>query len=243
MLRWIKKLGSRSEKDGNFFFEVKKITGFRVKNGDYYRLAFRHSSASTRDKGMRLNNQRLEYLGDAILGAVVADFLYKEYPKAGEGFLTSMRSKIVSRRHLDNLGHKMGLQKFIIKKVVKGNRPKSITGDTLEALIAAVYLDHGYGRAQSFIIDRILKGEHINLAKLSKKIASHKANLLEWSQKNKRSVSFELTNAWGESHSRKYEICVSIDGEKISTGKGTSKKKAEEEASKLAYQLLKERNG
>lgn len=239
MINWFKKLSSHFNKDGNFFLEIKRITGFPPKNEDHYKLAFRHSSASRENAGARLNNQRLEYLGDAVLGAVVADFLYDKYPGRGEGFLTSMRSKIVSRKHLNQVGMKMGLNKLVVKKTARTAHAKSIYGDALEALIGALYLDRGYESCKIFILNNLVE-QHIDLNTLENRIASHKGALLEWGQKNKQTITFEITGCWGESHSRKYEVTLKINGEMISTGSGTSKKKAEEEASRIAYkQILK----
>lgn len=237
MIRWLKRWSSRPERGGDFFFEIEKITGIRPRQQGYYELAFRHSSVSKENRGRKLNNQRLEFLGDAVLGAVVADFLYEHYPKAGEGFLTSMRSKIVSRKHMNQLAIHIGLHKMLVKRTPKKTHAKSIYGDAIEALIGAIYLDRGYSACQKFIQERILR-DHVDLIRLESRIASHKGALLEWGQKNKRSVIFEVTGCWGESHARKYEITVRLDGKEMSRGKGSSKKRAEEEAARQAYLAL-----
>ncbi|MGB0176445.1 MAG: ribonuclease III [Owenweeksia sp.] len=237
MIKWFKKISSRFKKDGNFFFEIEKVTGFRPRTESYYELAFRHSSASRQNRGRKFNNQRLEFLGDAILGAVVANFLYEQYPKAGEGFLTSMRSKIVSRKHMNQLAIQIGLHKMLVKKTPRNTQAKSIYGDAIEALIGAIYLDRGYEACQLFIEEKVLK-QHVDLKRLENRIASHKGALLEWGQKNKHQIVFDVTGCWGESHARKYEITVILDGKAIGTGKGTSKKRAEEEAARLAYQSI-----
>jgi len=238
MINWIKKLSSRFRKgSGNFFFEIQQLTGFKPIAEEHYKLALRHSSASRENKGTRLNNQRLEYLGDAILGAIVADFLYQQYPDSGEGFLTSMRSKIVSRKHLNQLGVKMGLNKLVVKRTSRTANAKSIYGDALEALIGAVYLDRGFDDTRSFVLSKIIH-VHVHLEKLENRIASHKGVLLEWGQKNRRVITFDISGCWGQSHARKYEISLKIDGELISTGQGSSKKKAEEEAARLAYKKV-----
>ncbi len=237
MIKWFKKISSRFQKDGNFFFEIEKITGFRPRSEAYYELALRHSSASRENRGRKVNNQRLEFLGDAVLGAVVADFLYDQYPAAGEGFLTSMRSKIVSRKHMNQLAIQIGLHKMLVKKTPRNTHAKSIYGDAIEALIGAIYLDRGYDACKTFIEERVLR-QQVDLERLENRIASHKGALLEWGQKNKRQIVFEVTGCWGESHARKYEITVLLDGEALGTGKGTSKKRAEEEAARLAYQTI-----
>tara|TARA_R110002096_G_scaffold386418_2_gene580336 strand:+ start:36931 stop:37650 length:720 start_codon:yes stop_codon:yes gene_type:complete len=234
---WIKKLSSLLKKDGNFFFEIEKLTGSLPKKAAPYKLALRHSSASQKWQGTKLNNQRLEFLGDAILGAVVADYLYQKYPKAGEGFLTNMRSKIVSRKNLNSLAVNIGLHKLIVKKTTGKTQAKSINGDAMEALIGALYIDLGYKSCQKFIVEKLLTLE-LDLQSLEKRISSHKGALLEWGQKNKEFISFKMTGCWGESHARKYEICVLHDGKIISRGGGSSKKRAEEEAAKTAWKKL-----
>jgi ribonuclease-3 len=238
MLSWYRKLLSRFAKNGELFSTIEEIIGKPPVDESFYRLAFRHSSASSSRGGLRTNNQRLEFLGDAILGAVVADFLYSRYPKSPEGFLTNMRSKIVSRKHLNHIALKLNLNKLIVKKTARGVQAKSIHGDTLEALIGAVYLDLGYDACHSFILNRIIES-HVDLSAIEGRIASHKGAILEWGQKNKRKVRFELTGCYGKSHARQYEISLFIDGELTGTGKGSSKKRAEEDASRVAYKKMK----
>ncbi len=237
MISWLKKLSSHFKKDGNFFLEIYSLTGIKPKNEDYYKLAFRHSSASHDLDGLRLNNQRLEYLGDAILGGVIADILYEKYPTRGEGFLTSMRSKIVSRKHLNHLGVQLKLNKVVLRKTARTTNAKSIYGDALEALIGAVYLDLGYEQTKKFIVNRIVN-DLIDLDNLQSKVASHKGAILEWGQKNRKRIRFELSGCYGESHSRKYEVSLLIEQDVMSTGSGSSKKRAEEEAAKIAYKLI-----
>lgn len=239
MIDWIKRFRSLLSEDGDFFFEIKDLIGFLPKKSSPYKLALRHSSVSTNLKGAKLNNQRLEFLGDAVLGAVVADYLYLKYPHAGEGFLTNMRSKIVSRKNLNHIAIQTGLHKKVLKKTTGKTQAKSIYGDAMEALIGAIYVDRGYAYCQRFIVEKLLQ-EEIDIPSLEKRIASHKGALLEWGQKHRQTVDFNMTGCWGESHARKYEICVSIGREIISTGKGSSKKKAEEEAAKIAYRKVRQ---
>ncbi len=238
MLGFLKKLSSRFRKDdGIFFRKIKTLTGISPKNLEHYHLAFRHSSLSQRGKNGRQNNQRLEFLGDAILGAVVADFLYENYPARSEGFLTSMRSKIVSRKHLNQVSLELGLNKEVKKKTARTAQAKSIYGDALEALIGAVYLDLGYECCCRFIKEKVLEAR-VDLDTMENRIASHKGHLLEWGQKHKRTIEFKITAASGKSHARKFEVTLFVDNEPISKGEGSSKKKAEEEAAKLAYKKL-----
>ncbi len=221
--------------------EIRELTGITPKNEELYKLALRHSSASHETTGARVNNQRLEYLGDAVLGAVVADFLYENYPNRGEGFLTSMRSKIVSRKHLNQLGLQLNLHKLVVKRTARTAHAKSIYGDALEALLGALYLDRGYEETKRFIVERIILSL-MDLDSMESRIASHKGAILEWGQKSKKSIRFEISGCWGESHLRRYEITLLVDNEAISTGNGSSKKKAEEEASRIAYkQIVRDR--
>ena len=237
MFLWFRKLRSRFSKNGELFTAILKITGLPPLEESYYQLAFRHSSASRNNGRQRLNNQRLEFLGDAVLGAVVADFLYEKYPEAPEGFLTNMRSKIVSRKHLNQVGVKMDLHRLLVKKTARGVQAKSIHGDTLEALIGAVYLDHGYSKCRRFILQSVILTQ-VDLATVEGRIASHKGAILEWGQKSRRKIRFELTGCYGKSHARRYEISLHIDNELVSTGKGSSKKKAEEDAARIAYKKV-----
>ncbi len=234
---WFRRLLSSPKNKGGLFSDIESIVGYTPKRESYYLLAFRHSSASRKNGGQRINNQRLEFLGDAILGAVVADFLYERYPNSPEGFLTNMRSKIVSRKHLNHIAIKLNLQRLVVKKTAKGVQAKSIHGDALEALIGAVYLDLGYNRCRSFILDKIIDSQ-VDLSGLEGRIASHKGAILEWGQKNKRQIRFDLSGSFGESHARQYEISLYVDDELVSTGKGSSKKKAEEDASRVAYKKI-----
>lgn len=178
MFRWLKKISSHFAKNGNFFLSIKELTGANPQNEDLYKLAFRHSSATHKARGVRQNNQRLEFLGDAILSAVVAEHLYRIYPNEGEGFLTNMRSKIVSRKHLNQVGIKLGLNKLVVKKTNRTIQAKSIYGDALEALIGALYLDKGYEPCRAFVEQKILS-DSVDLKVMESRIASHKGALLE----------------------------------------------------------------
>lgn len=237
MLKWLKKISSHFAKDGNFFLSIKELTGYKPLNEELFKLAFRHSSATHKSRGVKQNNQRLEFLGDAVLSAVVAEYLYRQYPEEGEGFLTNMRSKIVSRKHLNQLGIKMGLNKLVVKKTNRTVQAKSIYGDALEALIGALYLDRGFEACRGFIEQKILS-DTVDLKVIETRIASHKGALLEWGQKNKREINFSVTGCYGESHARRFHVTLNIDGKVASTGQGTSKKKAEEDASRVAFKMI-----
>lgn len=237
MRHWLKRLNSRYLKDPEFYKAIHQITGCKPSALPLYKLALRHSSASQKNGDSKLNNERLEYLGDAILSAVVANYLYLNFPGEEEGFLTSMRSKIVSRNSLNQLGQALGLPKLIIKTQRGKIRSKSLYGNALEALIGAIYLDCGYSKAQAFIEKKLIHGR-LNLQELSTRVASFKGALLEWAQKEKHHINFRLTGCWGESHERDYHISLYINDELKSTGTGKSKKKAEEDAANKTYHSL-----
>lgn len=221
----------------SFARQILQITGNPPLREQLYHLALRHSSATRQQKGNRLNNQRLEFLGDAVLSAVTAEFLYLRYPQAEEGFLTSMRSKIVSRKHLNQLAQEMGLNKLLVMRHAKGTAARSIYGDALEALIGAVYLDHGYASCRKFILQRIVD-QWIDLEDIEGRLASHKGALLEWSQKHRHELLFETAGCYGENHARQYEISLLLNGQPLSSGWGSSKKKAEEDAARKAWKKL-----
>lgn len=237
MFSFLKKLYSRPPKGGNFLVQIERITGFPVKNLSLYELAFTHSSSSNEGKkGTKLNNERLEFLGDAILGAVITDFLYRNFPNKEEGYLTNLRSKLVSRKHLNEIGENLGLIDLLKYTPSRGTRAKSLNGDAFEAMLGALYLDHGYAACQSFIERGILKG--LDLEQVSIRLTSYKSALLEWGQKNKKSVRFELLKTEGKSHNPLYHVGCFIRQQQLGQGSGATKKKAEEAAAKEAFKGL-----
>jgi len=219
-----------------FSGSLKQILGFYPSNIKPYQLAFRHKSVlrGTNER-VAVNNERLEYLGDAILGAVIAHHLFKMFPYKDEGFLTEMRSKIVSRDNLNKLSLRLGLDKFIDKK--SDNRSKSIYGDTFEALVGAVYLDKGYVGAKHFIINRILK-YHLDLDKLEATEVNFKGKLIDWCQKEKKEINFEVIDETGTGRGKKYHIQVMIEEEPYGKSMEFSKKKAEQRASEKTLEML-----
>ena len=188
---------------------------------------------------MRLSNdnQRLEYLGDAILSAVVADYLYKKFPNKDEGFLTNLRSIIVSRKSLNKVALSLNLDKSVKKNLDKNKPAHSIYGDAYEALIGAVYLDRGLLSARKFILASAIY-PFWDENTLEKHIISYKSALIEWAQKEKQNYNLKTIKESGEKHKLVFEIALEIDGKELSRGTGTSKKRAEEDASKKAYKLL-----
>lgn len=228
---------SRSkQEDQGLTNEIKKLTDLSPNDLDLYKLAFRHSSADKHKKISR-NNERLEFLGDAILSAVVADYLYKSYPDKNEGFLTSMRSKIVSRNNLNEIANNLQLDNLIVSNLDKRKKAKSISGDALEALIGAIYLDLGIDCASDFIRNKILK-EKLSISELENQVISYKSKFIEWAQKERKNFEFILIDSWGLDHNKTFEMGITIDNTLISKGQGASKKIAEEAASYAAFQQI-----
>lgn len=219
---------------------LKNLLGFVPGNLSLYRLAFRHKSvAQNVKKGVKNSNERLEFLGDAVLGSVVAEVLFKMYPYKDEGFLTELRSKIVNRAHLNQLARKLGFDKLIEydNRMISATRQGSLLGDAFEALIGAVYLDKGYDFTKSFLISHIIK-PHIDIHTLEQTETNFKSKLIEWCQRHGKDVIFEqITNEAGESN-KLFTVKVNIDGETTGTGKEFSKKLAEKLAAEKACEAL-----
>ncbi len=239
MLDW-HKVGSNSSSDKNLYRAIKNIFGYYPGNIHIYKLALRHRSASTEIiNGVRLNNERLEYLGDAILSAVVADFLFKAFPYKDEGFLTEMRSKIVSRAALNKLSLKLGLKSLISAGTESSTKAKSAGGDAFEALIGALYLDKGYKFARKIIINRIVN-LHFDIEQLIITEISYKSKLNEWAQKEKEEVVFKVEEEVGEKHKKQYIVAVVINGKVISRSQDYSIKGAENLAAEKAWIILED---
>lgn len=219
---------------------LKNLLGFVPGNLSLYRLAFRHKSvAQNIKKGVKNSNERLEFLGDAVLGCVVAEVLFKLYPYEDEGFLTELRSKIVSRVNLNQLARKLGFDQLVEydTRMVGSTRQGSILGDAFEALVGAVYLDKGYDFTKGFLVNHIIKS-HIDIHQLEKTETNFKSKLIEWCQRHGKDVSFELTeNQEGESN-KLFTVQASVDGEVLGTGKEFNKKNAEKLAAEKACETL-----
>ncbi|QEM13420.1 MULTISPECIES: ribonuclease III [Mucilaginibacter] len=219
---------------------LKNLLGFVPGNLSLYRMAFRHKSvAQNIKKGVKNSNERLEFLGDAVLGSVIAEVLFKLYPYEDEGFLTELRSKIVSRVNLNALGKKLGFDKLIEydNRMLNSSRQGSLLGDAFEALIGAVYLDKGYDFTKNFLINHIIK-PHIDIHTLEQTETNFKSKLIEWCQRHGRDIIFELvTNQDGES-TKLFTVQANVDGEVMGSGKEFSKKNAEKLAAEKACEAL-----
>lgn len=235
-MNFIRKIVYRySEEDVQFYDELKKLLNFSPRHLNKYKKAFTHSSVHILDrKGIPINYERLEFLGDSILGSIIATYLYNEVPKASEGYLTQMRSKIVSREHLNTLGKGLDLIRFIKSNVNQANVGTNIHGNIFEALIGAIYLDRGYDVCQKFIHEKVLT-PYVDIKRLEGKITSYKGLIIEWCQKKKKKYIFESYEDSGNESVKHFSVRVSIDGEQIAKGRAKSKKKAEEQAAKRVY--------
>jgi len=216
------------------------LLGFVPGNLSLYRLAFRHKSvAQNVKKGVKNSNERLEFLGDAVLGSVVAEVLFKLYPYEDEGFLTELRSKIVNRGNLNQLARKLGFEQLIQydNRMVNSTRQGSLLGDAFEALIGAIYLDKGYDFTKNFLINHIIKS-HIDIHKLEQTETNFKSKLIEWCQRHGKDITFELIeNQDGESN-KLFTVQASVDGEIMGQGKEFNKKNAEKLAAEKACEAL-----
>ena len=226
---------AQSSVDKEFYFELKNLLNFTPKKISKYKKAFTHRSVHLTDKnGNPINYERLEFLGDSILGAVIAAYLYKKAPTGSEGYLTQMRSKIVSREHLNELGKDLELIRFVKSNIDKKTVGDNIHGNIFEALVGAIYLDKGYDTAQKFIYENVIL-PYIDIEKLEGKITSYKGLIIEWCQKQKKKYKFETYEDSGNETIKHFSVKISIDGQQIAKGRATSKKKAEEQASKRVY--------
>lgn len=231
------KLFSSSRKE--FYLFLKNLIGFYPRNLRLYDIAFIHKSASITDsQGNFVNNERLEYLGDAVLGAVIADFLYNRFPQEDEGFLTKTRSKLVNRAFLTNLMFEMGLNIFVQSNTTKNIDKSHIYGDALEALIGAIYLDKDYQAAKYFITKKILS-QFVDLSEIEHVDSNFKSQLIEWSQKYKKELEFETTEEMNEKLKQPFfRAVVKIDNIEMGSGKGTSKKEAQQNAARIALRKI-----
>jgi ribonuclease-3 len=224
--------------DKKLFRSIHNIFGFYPENIYLYKLALRHKSATVKTiNGIKLNNERLEYLGDAILSAVVADYLFRRYPYKNEGFLTEMRSKIVSRNSLNKLSRRLGLQQLILSSSRRSSHSKSAAGDAFEAFIGALYLDKGYRFARKIIIRRIIDIQ-FDMEQLVESELSYKSRMIEWAQKEKVNLAFKVVDEIKEKKKSLYVVAVIVNGETLSQSKDFSIKGAENGAAEKAWMKL-----
>lgn len=217
-----------------------RILGFYPRQLKYYEQALLHKSTAVRsDQGRLLNNERLEFLGDAILDAVVGDIVYRHFEGRREGFLTNTRSKIVQRETLNKLAVEIGLDKLVKTSNRSQSHNSYLYGNAFEAFIGAIYLDRGYDCCMQFMEEKILK-QYIDLDKMSRKEMNFKSRLIEWCQKNKMQVSFELIDqVMDKDHSPTFSTEVQIEGIPAGNGRGYSKKESQQKAAQMALKVIR----
>ncbi len=226
---------SREEK--TFANNLKKLFGFRPRKINLYKTAFRHSSANINEKLYFNDNERLEFVGDAVIGLIVSDLLYTKFPKAKEGKLSVLRANIVNRKSLNSLAEKLEIDKFISYKSYNGNVIKHLRGNTFEALVAAIYFDRGYKFAKKFVIKIIVN--NLDLINLMHQNTDYKSKLLQLIQKFKLNICYNTFENCEENEGNYHFLCeLSLDGKYLSEGKAWTKKEAEQIASRQALKKL-----
>jgi ribonuclease III len=222
-------------KDKELARRLRPILGFIPSDLALYKLAFFHKSSNPAEKpvtGVTQNNERLEYLGDAVLGTIVAEYLFNKYPNYDEGFLTKMRSKIVKRNSLNKIGDKMGLD-VILQEYNNTRLSRSMLGNAVEALVGAIYLECGYDKTRRYIIRKLLR-KYLDIHELETYDDNYKSQLLEWSQKNGKVVSYKVIAKYKFEKRDRFKVAVLLDGNKIATADDFNKKSAEQMASEKA---------
>lgn len=230
--------------DREYYRAFRRIFGVTPDNVELYKLALVHRSASVKvEGGESINNERLEFLGDAVLETIISDYLFIEYPHESEGFLTKTRSKIVSRQSLNHLAEQLGIDRMVVYNATGNFAHKHLFGDCFEALIGALYLDKGYNVVNRIVINHLLP-EYINIEDVSLTETDYKSRLIEWCQKSKRTIFF-ATESDGESEGpqKGFVARVLIDDMKMGSGKGSTKKEAEQQAAQNAWMLLGDEMG
>jgi ribonuclease-3 len=228
----------KSKTDKALVAAIQNIAGFTPSNLEVYRLATVHSSiAKENGTGYKESNERLEYLGDAILGAAVADFLFKKFPFRSEGFLTEIRSRIVNREALNLLARKIGVANIVQFDQKNAHLQQVILGNTLEAIVGAIYLDKGYIRTRKFVVDKLIN-PHYNVDDLVNSDSNFKSKIIEWAQREGKDVRFEIVNVKKGRNHKEFTAQVLVDKEAMGTGYGNSKKKAEQDAAFKTCEML-----
>jgi ribonuclease-3 len=229
-----------SGQDKEFRNLLRNLLGFWPGNISLYRKAFTHSSAANQTKANEMpreSYERLEFLGDAVLSSVIADYLFKKFPFKDEGFLTKMRSRIVSRQQLGKLAVKFGVDRFIQAESGLAGRSNSINGDVFEALIGAIYIDKGYPYTAKFINETILR-YHMDIDEIEANDHDYKSKLIEWAQKGRKELRFNLVEETGAGQFKVYTVEITVDGKPCGRSQHQSKKRAEQEAAGICLTTL-----
>ncbi|MBC6988253.1 MULTISPECIES: ribonuclease III [Hymenobacter] len=227
--------------DRAFRQAIATVTGSTPDNIRLYHLAFTHSSVVRQqgDTARHQSNERLEFLGDAVLGAVVAEYLFRKFPYEQEGFLTEMRSRIVNRESLNQLALKLGLDKLVQLDPGQGRaaRSRSVNGNALEALVGAIYLDQGYKSARKFVLGRLIK-PFVDVKSLTLTTTNFKSKLIEWAQREGKSLRYDISGQPRPGGVMEFSATVLLDNEAVAMGMGLSKKQAEQTAAERALEAL-----
>lgn len=215
--------------------QLEHLLGYVPKHLPYYQLALMHRS---KIEELAQNNERLEFLGDAILGSIVAEYLFKKYPYQHEGYLTELRSRIVRRETMNNVALRMGLHKLVqYNQNDRGLSRSHIFGNALEALIGAVYLDQGFARTRSFILKQVIK-PYIDIELMESTDTNYKNKLLSWAQRNGKELTFDTVDEKVEGSRKIFTLAIVMDGEQVATGSGYNKKEAGQVAAQKAIEVL-----
>ena len=221
--------------------KLKSVLGFVPDNMRLFKLAFFHKSMNNIETHYKsYNNERLEYLGDAVLSTIVAEYLYKKYPGKDEGFLTKMRSKIVKRHTLNKVAERMGID-IVLEKYTQGKLSKSMLGNAFEALVGALYIEYGYDKTRNYIISKVLM-RLLDIHELENNDDNYKSQLLEWGQKEGRQISYRLLSKFKHDKRDRFRIAVYLDGQEVSVAEDYNKKSAEQMASSHAIKVLNIKN-
>ena len=227
--------------DKQFRQAVTTLIGQSPENAQLYRLAFTHSSAVRQEPGAgrHQSNERLEFLGDAVLGTVVAEYLFRKFPYEQEGFLTETRSRIVNRESLNAIALKMGLDKLVQLDATQNRvaRSRSVNGNALEALVGAVYLDLGYKAARRFVLRGLVK-PFVDVIALTSTTTNHKSKLIEWAQRHGKALRYEMSGSPRPGGVMEFTATVLLDEAAVATGMGLNKKQAEQLAAERALASL-----
>ena len=230
-----------STNKGAFNTAMNKVLGFKPKDISWYQRAFTHRSMNQKDaSGNPLNYERLEFLGDAMLGVIISKHLFKEVPNGNEGYLTKMRSKIVSRQHLNELGRELELDKYLESRISSDQFGENIFGNLFEALVGAIYLDRGHDYCERFIRMRVIE-PHVDIERLEGKVMSYKSLMIEWCQKQKKAFRFEVMEDQGVDERPHFSVRFMLEEQVVSRARETSKKRAEEKAAQRAFYALQDR--
>lgn len=235
MLRFFKK-STKNDKELQAF--ILRTFGIRISNISLYKQAFIHKSHIREEKNAHfLSNERLEFLGDAVLDNVVAEYLYMQFPNKDEGYLTQLKSRMVNGAHLNDLGIKLGFEKFTKFQQFGTSTPKALYGDVMEALIGAMYIDKGFVKTRKAILEKIFI-PNVNLKKMAVNDDDYKSQLIIWGQRKRKQLSFTLVKEKSSHKGKIFEIAVMIDGEEIARAEAGNKREAEKMASARALKKL-----